>query len=75
MKADDYQVGGAHYKMQIQPWDAMQAWMSPDEFRGFLIGNAIKYLARAGKKGVRLEDLKKASHYIQKSIEIEGGSK
>ena len=70
--ADAVQEGGNHYKsMDVQPWTAMQAWLSADEFRGFLQGNAIKYLARAGHKGNRVDDLKKARHYIDKLIEIE----
>lgn len=69
MAADDIQVGGAHYKsVKVQPWAAMEAWMTPEEFRGFLRGNAIKYLART--KDDRLEDLKKARHYLDKLIEI-----
>jgi len=64
------QVGGSHYKaMPIQPWEAMQAWMKPDEFNGFLKGNAIKYLARCNAKG-GLEAVKKAHHYIAKLIEV-----
>lgn len=35
----------------------------------FNLGNAIKYIARAGRKGDILEDLKKAKEYI--SFEIE----
>lgn len=37
-------------------------------------GNAIKYLARAGKKdpNTKIEDLKKAIWYIQREIELEG---
>lgn len=68
------QVGGDHYiQMPVQPWDAMQAWMSREAFTGFLRGNAIKYLARCDKKG-GLEDLKKARHYIDRLIEVmEGG--
>ena len=39
------QVGGDHYtKLDVQPWEAMQAWMTQAEFAGFLRGNAIKYL-------------------------------
>ena len=68
--ANQQQVGGSHYKaMPIQPWEAMQAWMKPDEFNGFLKGNAIKYLARCNAKG-GLEDVKKAHHYIAKLIEV-----
>jgi hypothetical protein len=43
--------------------------MKPDEFNGFLKGNAIKYLARCNAKG-GLEDVKKAHHYIAKLIEV-----
>ena len=70
--SDKRQVGGSHYReLQIQPWDAMRAWMTPAEFRGFLRGNAIKYLARCDKKGALVEDLRKARHYIDKLIEEE----
>ena len=64
------QHGGDHYvKMSVQPWQAMEAWMSPEAFVGFLRGNAIKYLARADKKG-GAEDLRKARHYIDKLLEM-----
>ena len=69
---DERQVGGDHYRtMDVQPWDAMRAWMTPAEFRGFLRGNAIKYLARCDKKGALIDDLRKARHYIDKLIEFE----
>lgn len=72
MSARHQQVGGTHYReMDIQPWDAMKAWMTPAEFRGFLRGNAIKYLARCDKKGAPVEDLRKARHYLDKLIEEE----
>jgi hypothetical protein len=35
----------------------------------FSIGNAIKYLWRAGKKGPALTDLRKAAWYIAREIE------
>lgn len=71
-KADDLQIGGDHYKnMGIQPWKAMESWMTPAEFQGFLKGNAIKYLARCNAKGGE-NDLKKAHHYIGKLIEVVG---
>jgi transposase-like protein len=69
-RADDQQYGGAHYKeLGVQPWKAMEAWMSQEAFAGFLRGNAIKYLARTDKKG-GVEDLKKARHYLDKLIEV-----
>jgi len=69
-KADDLQVGGDHYKnMGVQPWKAMESWMTPEQFAGFLRGNAIKYLARCDVKG-GIGDIKKAKHYIDKLIEV-----
>jgi hypothetical protein len=65
----DRQVGGDHYRSkEIQPWDAMEAWMSPEQFRGYLRGNIIKYIARCDDKGGR-EDLQKAQHYLAKLLE------
>jgi len=71
MQADAYQIGGEHYKSDIQPWNAMQAWMTEEEFRGFLVGNAIKYLARAGKKdnNTLKSDILKARHYLDKLLD------
>ena len=39
------------------------------EHMGFCVGNAIKYLWRAGKKGSTIEDLKKARWYIDREIQ------
>ena len=36
---------------------------------GYHLGNAVKYIARAGLKGSPLEDLKKAQWYINRAIE------
>jgi len=63
------QIGGDHYVTKaVQPWDAMQAWMSHEEFAGFLRGNVIKYIARYKDKG-GVADLQKARHYLDKLIE------
>lgn len=46
------------------------------EDKSFNIGNAIKYLWRAGNKGKLLEDLKKARWYVNREIErLEHGPK
>jgi hypothetical protein len=39
------------------------------EHMGFNIGNAVKYLWRAGLKGPAIEDLKKARWYIDREIQ------
>ena len=72
-QANNHQVGGNHYASKaIQPWEAMEAWMSKEAFAGFLHGNCIKYLARyIDKNGI--EDLRKCQHYLAKLIEIEDG--
>jgi len=72
-EARRHQVGGDHYASKaIQPWDAMECWLSPEGFREYLRGNAIKYLARCNEKG-GLEDIQKAQHYLEKLIEVSGG--
>ena len=71
VRVDGYQIGGDHYKeMAVQPWAAMESWMTPEEFAGFLRGNVIKYVARAGKKGDEVQDLKKALHYLEKLVSV-----
>jgi hypothetical protein len=71
MSANDTQIGGDHYTSKaIQPWEAMEAWMSKEAFEGFLTGNSLKYLARWKDKG-GVDDLRKAKHYIEKLIELE----
>lgn len=35
----------------------------------FNLGNAVKYIARAGRKGSKIEDLKKAVQYLEFEIE------
>ncbi len=61
--ANAVQVGGDHYKTEIQPWDFILA-----NNLGYLEGNIIKYVSRYKKKG-GMADLLKAQHYLQKLIE------
>lgn len=68
-KASRTQIGGDHYAAKaVQPWDAMQCWLSREQFEGYLRGCAIKYLARYPDKG-GVQDVKKARHYLDKLIE------
>jgi hypothetical protein len=67
---DDEQIGGYHYVTKsVQPWEAMESWMSEEAFKGFIWGNVIKYIARWEDKGGK-QDLEKARHYLDKLIEI-----
>ena len=71
LAADDRQVSGSHYKdMPVQPWTLMEAVMTPEEFRGYLCGNVIKYAMRAGRKEGS-DDAGKARHYMQKLGEFD----
>jgi hypothetical protein len=71
--ADDMQVSGTHYKdMAVQPWTVMQAVLTPEEFRGFLKGNIIKYAMRQGRKDGS-DDAGKAMHYKYKLEEVING--
>lgn len=49
----------------IEPIDYMRAKLTPEQFEGFLIDNAIKYLSRARLKGEREKDYAKALWYVQ----------
>lgn len=68
---NSYQVGGEHYaSKKVQPWEAMESWMTREAFAGYLLGNCIKYLARYREKN-GVQDLEKCKHYLTKLIEIE----
>ena len=45
---------------KFEPKDVIRDWGL-----NFNLGNAVKYLARAGRKGDTVEDLRKAQEYIQ----------
>jgi len=57
----------AHYGGADNTYEAIkviEAWEL-----GFNLGNVVKYISRAGKKGSKLEDLKKAMWYLNREIE------
>ena len=62
------QVGGGHYKdLAIQPVEYIHK-----NRIGFCEGSIIKYVTRWRDKG-GIQDLKKAKHFIDLLIELEGG--
>jgi len=69
----DIQEGGDHYKKlgDYQPWEVLRRWLTPEEFRGYMKGTAIAYLAREQDKGGML-DIKKATHTLQGLTELLG---
>jgi hypothetical protein len=56
----------------IQPIDFMESNFTPDEYRGFLKGQIIKYISRYRYKGKPIEDLTKAQTYLLWLLEFEG---
>ena len=58
----------SHYTQGvIECIDAIEASMTPEQFRGAMKANIIKYLWRYGHKN-GLEDLKKARFYLERMI-------
>lgn len=58
-----------HYnKGAIEAIEAIKASMPESEFRGYLKGNALKYLWRYDYKGKPVEDLRKCRWYIERLI-------
>ena len=47
-------------------WDFIR-----DQGLNFHLGNAIKYICRAGYKDSKIQDLEKAIHYLQNELEHE----
>jgi len=74
-RANDTQIGGDHYhKLGVyQPWDVLKAWLTPEEYRGWMKGNAIVYLARERDKGGDA-DIAKANHTLEKLVEVLHGT-
>ena len=73
LSALDIQEGGNHYKKlgAYQPWEVLRRWLTPEEFRGYMKGTAIAYLAREQDKGGML-DIRKAGHTLQGLVELLG---
>lgn len=59
-----------HYRSDT-PYETikvLKAWLTAEQYQGFLIGNSIKYQSRYRNKG-GIEDLKKAMWYLNKYLE------
>ena len=54
-----------HYKASaMQPLEVMQTFLTADQFKGFLLGNFVKYSMRANFKGQTTTDRDKARQYL-----------
>lgn len=71
-KAVDMVNNPPHYKVGgIETYDILKAKLSKEELRGYLKGNVIKYVTRAGYKGASAEDAGKLAWYAQRLAELE----
>ncbi len=61
----------AHYKLsEIECIEAIEAALTPEEFRGYCKGNSLKYVWRERYKGKSLEDLQKAGYYLDRLVGV-----
>lgn len=62
-------INPSHYlgNHGMEAIDVLRNFMTEEQFYGFVIGNALKYILRHQNKN-GLEDLKKAVEYLQKVI-------
>ena len=60
-------IGPQYYKRGgTDVWDFIR-----DQGLNFHLGNAIKYICRAGYKDSKIQDLEKAIHYLENELEHE----
>jgi hypothetical protein len=60
-------TGPSYYKRGgIEVWDFIR-----DQQLNYHLGNAVKYVCRAGYKDSKISDLRKAIHYLQNELENE----
>lgn len=64
----------AHYVLEdgSDSMDVVAKILGREQFKGFLRGNALKYLIRYELKG-GVDDLKKALDYIERLVDLEEG--
>ena len=65
-------VRPAHYtRGAVECVDAIEAALTPEEYRGYLKGNVLKYFWRERDKG-GLQSIQKAEYYTQRLIKLLG---
>jgi hypothetical protein len=58
-----------HYQLigDLEAIDVIERTLTPEQFKGYLIGNFLKYRLRAGSKDDALQDLAKSEWYRQRA--------
>ena len=62
-----YDAGG------IETLDIIRAKLTPEQYRGYLLGNAIKYACRLNYKGSPQRDAEKLANYSAWLSEVDDG--
>nr|MBF0684283.1 DUF3310 domain-containing protein [Pseudomonas sp.] len=64
----------AHYQLfpGTEAIDVIQAALTEQQFRGYLMGNALKYRLRAGEKGPAEQCIAKAKWYQNRLRDLPG---
>lgn len=74
-KSENDSINPKHYVFGgIETIEYLKAKLTPEEYRGFLKGNVLKYVSREAEKN-GIEDLKKDKWYLEKLIEFENDRK
>jgi|TARA_R110000744_G_scaffold344683_1_gene450082 hypothetical protein len=74
-KEEDVVNNPSHYNTgSIECIEAISESMTSESFKGYLKGNALKYIWRCDYKGKKIEDLQKAVWYLQKLMQEEAFS-
>ena len=59
------QTGPDYYRRgTIEVWDYIR-----DQGLNYHLGNAVKYISRAGHKDSKIQDLQKAIHYLENELQ------
>jgi len=58
-----------HYGGEDNAYEAIKIIEAQGWGKDFCLGNALKYILRAGKKGAMKQDLEKAVWYLNRAIE------
>jgi len=58
-----------HYQLigGLEAIDVIERTLTPEQFKGYLIGNFLKYRCRMGQKDDALQDLAKSEWYRQRA--------
>lgn len=64
-----------HYDVApgLEAYDVIKAVLTPEELRGYCLGNLLKYRLRAGEKGPADTCIAKANWYRDKLRELDAG--